>query len=120
MKTNKHKTSNKFVNSSTSLQADCCLFDCYFALHLPRPFICDEDRRLLRFIVVFGGGIAHRWLAEDRAGGEIIGREKEMAIRPRSEANLTFLSRTPLAVVVELGVRRLFGRGRKGGGQVRR
>jgi hypothetical protein len=38
IKTNKHKTSNKFANSSTSLKADCCLFDSCFALHLPSPF----------------------------------------------------------------------------------
>jgi hypothetical protein len=29
---------------------------------LPHRFICDEDRRLLRFIVVFGGRISLRWL----------------------------------------------------------
>ena len=43
-------------------QDDCCLFDSCFALLLPRPFIRNGDRRLLRFIVVFGGRASLRWL----------------------------------------------------------
>jgi hypothetical protein len=62
IKTNKHKTCCNQITKYLHLLwlIVVCLIVFCFVFH--RPFVRDDERRLLGFIVVFGGRTSLRWL----------------------------------------------------------